>query len=290
MFSKILSPFRTRTREESITYIPYALLALWFTAFLFHAISYAPVFSSLSLSTSTNQEQNPNPNLNSNSTQEYQSQSQSQPQPISILNLTTLLFLGLFTSLTFLLSFAHLLLHLQSLHPNRNFGAIAFYLFALAGLICFGVIVIDSGNVGFSVYVESIVWPGLGVMTGFVVGVFFVELCEYIDEKERKKEKVGGEPDIEAEAGTEDENEDRSEVVVEEELERRLESMEVDLEKGIGGTEGDDEEEGEAVEENEPMIRKGKEKKADAENEDGVETGEAAEDCDDADFVEVPRK
>jgi hypothetical protein len=67
MFSKMLSPFRTRTREESFAYIPYALLALWFRAFLFHAISYARVFS-LSLSTSTNQEQNPNPNSNSNST------------------------------------------------------------------------------------------------------------------------------------------------------------------------------------------------------------------------------
>jgi hypothetical protein len=42
--------------------------------------------------------------------------------------------------------------------------------------------------------------------------------------------------------------------------------------------------------EDEPMIRKGKEKEADAENENWVETGEAAEDCDDADFVEVPRK
>jgi hypothetical protein len=161
MFSKMLSPFRTRTREESFTYVPYALLALWFTAFLFHAISYAPVFSSLSLSTPTNQEQNPNPNLNSNSIQEYQYQyqyqPQPQPQPISILNLTTLLFLGLFTSLTFLPSFTHLLLRLQSLHSNRNFGAIAFYLLALAGLICFGVIVIDSGNVEFSVYIESIV-------------------------------------------------------------------------------------------------------------------------------------
>jgi hypothetical protein len=292
MLSKMLSPFRTRTREESFIYIPYALLALWFTAFLFHAISYAPVFSSLSLLTSTNQEQNPNPNLNSNGTQEYQYQYRPRPQlqPISIFNVTTLLFLGLFTSLTFLLSFTHLLLHLQSLHPNRNFGAIAFYLFALAGLICFGMIVIDSGNVGFSVYVESIVWPGLGLMTGFVVGVFFVELCKYMDEKERKKEMVGGEPDVEAEAGTGDEDEDGSEVVVEEKLERRLESMEVDLERGIGGTEGDDEEEGEVVGEDEPMIRKGKEKEADAENENGVETGESAEDCDDADFVEVPRK
>jgi hypothetical protein len=58
---------------------------------------------------------------------------------------------------------------------------------------------------------------------------------------------VEGEPDVEAEAGTGDEDEDRSEVVVEEELERRLESMEVDLEKGIGGTERDDEEECEVV-------------------------------------------
>jgi hypothetical protein len=84
-------------------------------------------------------------------------------------------------------------------------------------------------------------------MTAFVVGVCFVELYEYMDEKERKNEMVGGEPDVEAEAGTGDEDEDRSEVVVEEELERRLESIEVDLEKGIGGTEGDDEEECEVV-------------------------------------------
>ena len=156
------------------------------------------------------------------------------------------------------------------------------------GLICFAVIVIDSGNVGFSVYVESIVWPGLGVMTVYVVGVLCVELCEY-EERDRKKEMVGGEPDAEAEGGNEN-GDGSEEVVVEEGLERRRESMEVDLEKGIGGTEGDDEEEGEVVGEDEPMIRKGKEKEVDIENENGVGTGEVAKDCEDAEFVEVSRK
>jgi hypothetical protein len=85
---------------------------------------------------------------------------------------------------------------------------------------------------------------------------------------------------------------DGSRVVVEEELEGSLDEMEVDLEKGTAETEGDDdcEEESEVVGEDEPVIRKGKEKVADAENGKGVGTREAAEDCEDAEFVEVPRK
>jgi hypothetical protein len=273
----MLSPSRTRTRDENLTYIPFALLALWFTALIFHAIS-SEVFSSLSPSTSTSIAKEQNLYEKSNSTnQKYQPQ--LQPQQISILNLTTLLFLGLFTSLIFLLSFTHLLLHLQSLYPKRYYGAIALFLFALSGLICFGVIVTNNGSasmgLGFSGYVESIVWPGLGVMSVFVMGVLGFDL----EERDRKKALEGGELDVEAEGENGSE-----EVVVEGELERRLESIEVDLEKGIGGTEGDGEEECEVVGEEEPMIRKGKEKEKE------VEIAEDAEDCEDADFVQVPRK
>jgi hypothetical protein len=291
MLSKMLSPSHPRTREETFTYIPFALLALWFTAFIFKAISNAPVFFTFP---STNNETNTY--STSNSTNQ---ESQSQPQPssilFSILILITHDLLVLITPLAFLFSFTYLVHHLNNLYPKWRFGAMALFLFGLSGSICFGIVVFNEGSSLFVLgYIESILWPGLGVMTVFVLGVLFYELVEYFDELERKRALEEGEVDVEDGAGTqaeiEEEDEDGSEVVVEEELERRLDKMEVDLEKVIGGTEGDDEEEGEVLGENEPMIRKGKEKEVDCEDGDRDEIAEAADDCEDAEFVEVPRK
>ena len=121
----------------------------------------------------------------------------------------------------------------------------------------FGWVVIFESSERFSTYVENMIWPALLCASIFSFGIAVFERCKD-DERENAN--------VNADAGNGDGDGDGSEVVVEQELERRLEEMEVDLEKGVGETEGNSEGGRELVGVVEPLKWKGKEKEADIEN------------------------